>query len=519
MREIKQKLSLVQRIEALFKGEVPTSQRTLSATHPNALNPYIANKMTVDNLQSILRSAESGDCSDLFDLYRDIIAADSHIQAEFQKRKIAVLLEIISAQPVNKDNPDDVRASSLVQEMLDNIPDRVDVLSHLLDSTLYPLSVVEKVFKKSSRSDLNFEVRKLIPVEHRLIDLRSGKVNIYNVQDDGRKLTDSQPAEASRYIIHRGHILRTPDCWGGPMRALLFWWLFSVMDTGWWASFLERFGTPFLLGKYDKNDNQSRYILQRAFEAVQRLGGLVISKETQVEVQNALSSQNGDSYEKFLRICEREKSKLILGQTLSAEAQSTGLNSGNSELHNEIRNDIKLFDCTKLAQTLRDHLVVPFMRYNGIKGAVPKIIIGGEQEEDMQGISSVIQSLSTAGIRLTDEAIAILGQRLGLTLERSPSNVSALPFSALEVFTAKKPEPKNGVSAVWDIASTTAADIAKEYSESSAEVERILNESKSPEEFQAKMKKFCASWPPEKVSMLIQDALTSNLINGATPRK
>ena len=149
MREIKQKLSLVQRIEALFKGEVPTSQRTLSATHPNALNPYIANKMTVDNLQSILRSAESGDCSDLFDLYRDIIAADSHIQAEFQKRKIAVLLEIISAQPVNKDNPDDVRASSLVQEMLDNIPDRVDVLSHLLDSTLYPLAIVEKVFKKS----------------------------------------------------------------------------------------------------------------------------------------------------------------------------------------------------------------------------------------------------------------------------------------------------------------------------------------------------------------------------------
>ena len=518
MHEINKKLSLKDRVAVLLGKFVPTAARTFLSASPLAEGSYVANTMTVDKLQAILRSAESGDCTELFDLYRDIIAVDSHMQAEFGKRKMSVLLEIISAQPADENNPDDVRAAGLVQDMLDSIPDRMRVLSHMMDSTLWPLSVVEKVFKKSSKPGLAYEISRIVPVPHRLIDLRDGSVRIYNVDDSGRNLTDSEFADPARYIVHRGHILTTPDYWGGPMRSLLFWWLFSVMDIGWWAGFLEKFGTPFMIGKYDRNDTTSRGVLERAFSTVRRLGGLVITKETQVEIQNALSSQNGDAYDKFLSICAREKSKLILGQTLSAEAQPTGLGSGVSNAHEAVRNDIKLFDAQMLATTLRNELVVPYMRYNGIRGDVPHIVIGGEDEEDMKGLAEVLQALNGAGIRPSDDAIGILSQRIGFTLERIET---PFPFSATTAFSADTPKNKktSGIDAAMEIAGTTAADIAREYGGSLAAVQKLLVDSTSPKGFETDLKKFCAGWPPEKVTMLVQEALNSNVINGATPKK
>lgn len=60
-------------------------------------------------------------------------------------------------------------------------------------------------------------------------------------------MSDTGPvdADATRYIIHRGHVMPTPDTWGGPARALLFWWLLSSMSREWWSQFLERYGQPF----------------------------------------------------------------------------------------------------------------------------------------------------------------------------------------------------------------------------------------------------------------------------------
>jgi len=50
--------------------------------------------------------------------------------------------------------------------------------------------------------------------------------------------------EPMRYITHRGHLMRTPDNWGGPMRSLVWWFFLKVMDREWWVRFLDEFGTP-----------------------------------------------------------------------------------------------------------------------------------------------------------------------------------------------------------------------------------------------------------------------------------
>ena len=506
-------MTLFEKISYIIRGKIPLGRQVFSSQRPQAERQFVANTLTVDRLQSILRSAERGDCRELFDLYRDVIASDSHAQSEFAKRKIVVICEQISALPIDKDDADDVRAAEFAQGLLNNIPEREAVFSALLDSTLWPFSVAEKIFKPSYRDGLKYELDKIIPVPYRLIDLRSGNIKIFKEDSAGNITNDSFELEKNRYIVHRGNILTIPSFWGGPMRALLFWWLFSAMNVGWWAEFLEKFGTPFLVGKYDVNDDDSRNVLSRAFSVVKRLGGIIITKDTEIEVQNALSSQNGDSFEKFLAICNREKSKLILGQTLSAEAQATGLGSGVASSHESVRADIKTFDCVMLARTLREQLVRPFLEYNGIRGAVPNIVIGQEDKEDTASLSTLLSSLASSGLRPTDSAIEILSQKCGFQIERAPAT-PPLGFSAMKTFSADTPAViTSGVDAAEYIARSASAEIAQKLSGSSAAIQKLLETSTSPADFDNKLQAFCKNWPPEEVTALIQEALISNVLN------
>ena len=91
-------------------------------------------------------------------------------------------------------------------------------------------------------------------------------------------------------------MLTTPDNRGGPMRSLVFWWLLSSMGRDWWARFLDKYGSPFLVGKYDQADDASRGVLERAFQWAVRVGGIVVSKQTEVEIIQASASQSGDAF-------------------------------------------------------------------------------------------------------------------------------------------------------------------------------------------------------------------------------
>lgn len=504
----KTKIPLLDRLRILIKGKAPMWRLVPTKTHPYAENPFIASSMTADRLHNILSQAEQGDCGDLFDLYRDVLVADSHIQAEFTKRKIRLLCEQISVLPIDEKNSDDVRAADAARNMIESLPDKISILSFLLDSCLYPVSVVEKIFKPSRKSGLSYEIDRIIPVPHRLLDFRSGDVRIFKTDENGNKQFESFAADSNNFIIHRNHILSSPDYWGGPMRALLFWWLISAMDITWWAQWLERYGLPFLIGKYESNDDESRYVLQQAFATATRVGGIVATKETEIDFINALTAQNGDAFEKLIQTCHREESKLILGQTLSAEAQPTGLGSGVAKSQENVRSDIALFDMMCVATTLKEQLVKPFLEFNGFPGATPTVVIGGESESDLSGIAAILSALSQSGLRIGDDGLSTLSKRCGFPIERSL-------LTEPKLFSAKVPKTKNDrILSAETIAEKGAAELAPQLRQSGAAILRILQESDSPESFEKAIETYCAKWPAEHITQIIQDCLIANIING-----
>ena len=477
------------------KAVVPTDPVTILSLRyePSA----IAQGMDVDRIHSILRSAESGDTREMFALYRDIVLSHSHLQGEFSKRKLAVVGDSLTFAPYTKSNAADVVAADAVRSMVSGCRSWLAGCVHALDSCLYPVAVVEKVFAASGRADIPFTLKSLVPVPHHLLDFTTGTMRIYDIAPaDGAIMSTSHPVDPARYIVHRGHILSTPDNWGGPMRSLLFWWLLSTMGREWWARFLDRYGSPFLVGHYDRGDKDSRNVLERAFALSVKLGGLVVADGTRVEIQQAAAAASGDAYDKFITICNREMSKLVLGQTLSAEAQPTGLGSGVSNQQEAVRDDIRKFDARMLASTLRDQLVVQFCQINGLRGVPPALTWGSDSAAENRVTIELLKSISGTDVELTDEAIATLSERTGLQLRRrSGGGAQPLPFSSRPV----------SFSADTGIASADLLPLLREYP---AAVARAIRDSRTADECRERITALYASHDRRRASAVLADALT-----------
>ena len=123
-------------------------------------------------------------------------------------------------------------------------------------------------------------------------------------------------------------------------KALLtvVYWLDFFRKNGFkfWAKFLERFGTPILLGKCKDSDpsEMNQALLNAHAQSV-----ISIDAEDDVQILSAASSSNaGTSFETFNNTIIRQIQKVILGQTLTSGTDGTG-SRALGEVHDNVRKD------------------------------------------------------------------------------------------------------------------------------------------------------------------------------------
>jgi phage gp29-like protein len=429
--------------------------------------PSVADQLTVDMLHGILDEARGGNTQRLFAVYRDLVLGSSHGQSEFNTRKLAVVGEHPLIEPVNKDLPGAVEAANYVSAIWDQYDGQRDAVTHLLDSCLWPVSVIEKTFQRSTLPGVRYEIRELKPVPYHLLDYTEGRLRIQDVGPQGNPLGTYHEPDPRRYIVHRGHLMTSiPDNFGGPMRAALFWWLFATMDRDWWIRFLERFGAPFIVGKYDPSDEGARSVLQNAFSYATRLFGLTVSKNTDIQVHAASTAAHGDAFEQFHDTAKKELSKLILGQTMTSEAAPGGIGGTQAQVHDGVRGDIRKFDALALGETLKHQLFRQLLQINGHAQAPAPAIAWGTDKADAKLIAETLKSLYDAGLRPTLDALPDFTAHLGYSVERftpsaGPAAIGSLTpdqmFSAklLEIFAAD-PVSNPGADAADDLAAAVA---------------------------------------------------------------
>lgn len=448
-----------------------------STFHPESF----ADWMDVNRIGQVLMASRSGDVSQLFALYRDILLTDSHFQGELSKRVLAVIGKPLRVLPWDKAAADDKAAAEFCEQSIAAVKSFRPTCAHLLSATMWPVAVVEKLFEADGSS---FRLAGLIEVPHTLLDFTTGALLIRATDESGTPTGEYYAPDRDRYIVHRGHLLsESLDRFGGPMRSLVFWWLLSTMDRDWWARFLDRFGQPFLVGKYEQGNENERNLLLSAFRASARLFGLVVSRNTDIEIM-AATKAGADAYDRFLAVCQREKSKLILGQSLSATPDATGMGSGVSELQGDVRDDIKDFDAMMLSDTLRDQLFTQVCTLAGLSGRPPTTTWGSIRPSELKAKADLLSALYLGGLEVDDAGIPELSEQVGLGLRRKAAGGPSL-FGA-----------GSGLR-------SQSADVVRMLCEFPAEAARIIRESASAEDCRHRLLEHYAAIDPARLVPLL----------------
>lgn len=505
--------TIKERLKEYFRELLPT--RIVTRFDARATMASLAHTLTVDDVGSIFREAEGGDPGRLFAVYRDIVLAHSHLQSQFATRKLAVLGDVMQVKPFDKKDAADVAVAEALKSIKHH-PDWHKACNHLLDATLWPVAVVEKVYVPSDEPGLRYELARLVPVPHELLDFREGQLKIRDTDALGNPSSTTHDASPFRYIIHRGHLLTTPDHWGGPMRSLVLWWLLGTMGREWWARFLDRYGAPFVVGKYPSGDDDSRGVLQSAFSWATKLGGLVVTNDTDIEIKQAAAADAGDAFEKFVGVCNREMSKLILGQTMTADAAATGMNSSQATVQEGVRQDIRQFDAMQLGATLTTQFAAQFISINGLEGRPPLFVWGTVSPAELQAIGSFLTSLKSGGLRVADEGIEMLSERAGLPLERDESAGAGGMFGGpggLQTFSA--PGMRSVDQALDVIARDAAATLSHTLGKHFAPIRKIILDSRSPSDAIKGVETYAARFEPGEAARIVEEALIAYAANGS----
>jgi phage gp29-like protein len=441
-----------------------------------------------------------------------VLVADSHLQGEIEKRFLAVLGDDHSFHPADKSKPEDVAAAKVIEAAVERMPDFLGLCSKLLWGCIWPVSLASITYKPAPiGSGLTWDWNDLRHVSDQLLTWHSGELQIWDTDCHGRRSGKAYTPNQGSTIIHRGHLLPLADFWGGPMRALVWWFFLKHMDREWWVRFLDKFGQPFVVAKFDKGRDADRQILERALRMANRIGGLVVTRETMIELQQAQSQGPSDAFQAFYELCNREISKRVVGQTMSAEAQSSGMGSGQANLHSAVRGDIRAWDGKRLGGTLREQLFRRFLRLNGLPGQPPHIRWGGDEPEELTAISKSLADFKTAGIRIADDSLAALGERFGFQLERDDVQPASIKPGLKALSAATRPDPQTAASS---ISRDAAAMLSQSMRGSLAPARQIILSSSTPAQAESALLALFADWTPAQVAETIDSAITAGAWNG-----
>lgn len=455
----------------------PVATRRIAQDSGVSQTYYQGTVIDVQRIQNAFRAAERGNTWLLVTIIRDMITSFPHLQAEWAKRKNVIVGQPISLLPADATNPDDVTAVKVIREAIDNCENWQSGVKHLLDATLYPLSLAEKIYEPISPSERSqfkflrsFRLKELAPVIPQLWSFEvpylgnlgfnvNGEnadasfnpdewerwLRIYKTNPNGSinyNVGNVYAPQKRYHIIHRGAGQLSPAIppnFLGAIRCILFLWLFGIQDRDWWALMMSKFGMPMLVGKVDSSNSQALASMRAALAMATQLGGLAIDRKAEVEAIAMAGVDGSNAHKIFQDWIGCEVSKIVVGQVTSARPEKGGLAGGMAEQAEKVRDDIKVGDMTDFAWTLEHQLFPQILAINQYPRGRVHVSWGGMSPDELKLMAQAAGQYYPAGVRLSDRGIQTLNQRSGYEWERVPDNLMKQPSGGgFEKETAEK---------------------------------------------------------------------------------
>lgn len=468
-------------------------------------------KMRADRIAQIIRDADAGDPREQAELFSVMQEKEPIIGAHLQTRRLAV-----AGCPMRIDSAKNPEKAEEVYAMLRKAGVRKAMLS-LLDAlgTGYAGVVVD--WEEGGRG-----IKGFVPVSPTAwVFDDAGNPALAGVSGPPRPLAEFHPAQVL-YMSSEGKT--GLPCRSGLMRALLWMYLFKNHGFAEWNLFLERFGTPFIMGAIPSADFDKPELRRQLMQSLMSIRGAGVgigTIDTRMEILNGAASGNKDAFEQFQRYCDEIITLTILGQLATSDSAAGWSNGGAQD---KVRQDLLESDAIAIQDCLQK-LLDWYCRLNfGWPDAGDmEVVIDSQPPENLKSSADMYAVLASASRRPLDPAQVFekFGVRLG-DFEPWPDRMgqfsdapSAPKQSALVQATIRRMVDEDAFQA-WQIPIDSAIKAA--FGDLDSEDPDILDK------FKERLPAFMASLPglmddfdTKAFEDAMQGAMLAAAVNGAWP--
>jgi phage gp29-like protein len=360
--------------------------------------------LTVEDITRVLDEAERGRLRAQVDLITNLLERDPATRNLFEQRANAVTGKPFTVM-AGADDADSERAAALLGERLERAANLGAMFEHLLSFNVHGFASCQILWQLA---DGAIAPAWFAPVHQSCFCVaQPGDGNVID-GDELLLVTDRAPrgerlAPGQWISVRRSPTL--PVARSGLGRTATFYMLFKLGAVRDLAIFVHRFGVPFPLARCNWTDQDSREAAEAMVENFGRDGGGVVSDRVQVEFPEPATGRTGTVHPALVALCDAQMAKLVNGVTLANDnAGSGGASYALSRTHADVRWENIVRDAVALQDAFARDIARPFMIFNGLRGAPPRLRI------------QVVQALHPRDIV---EIAAIMRNQLGLDVDEA----------------------------------------------------------------------------------------------------
>ena len=332
------------------------------STHPG-------HGLTPQRVREIFYEAEVGYPLRQCDLFEDLIESDAHLRQAFESRIEAVAGKHWTVLP-GGDRKMDQTAARRFEDALRAVPNTRAMFEHQLSDTAFGYAATEIMWGVSDDGYIVPTWFANVPHRRFRFDLEA---------DEPHLLTKDNTAigellEPGKWILSRRRHRLTEA--SGLMRTGAWLALIKRLAFRDWVVWMERYGLPYVTGQYeDGATDEDKAVLKVAIQKIGSEGAAMMSERAKITLTEV--GEGGKATDVHGALCEMvnaEISKLVTGATLTSEAKGPG-SYALGQVHQDRSFDLVAADAERLEHRIKVDLAVPFLRFNGLSAAPPRLKI------------------------------------------------------------------------------------------------------------------------------------------------
>ncbi|KAF0676747.1 DUF935 domain-containing protein [Profundibacterium mesophilum] len=352
----------------------------------------VASGLTPERLAGILRACDLGDLTDYLVLAQEMEERDPHYFAVMGTRKRAVSGIAPRVIPAGEDTPSKTIAAAVEARIAEH-EGFSDLVEALLDAIGKGFSLVEIDWR---RTGAQWWPEDFIHVDPRFVTFDRETGRELRLVDEADPV-DGIALEPFRFMRHVARMKSGLAFRGGIARVAAFGWMCKAYGLKDWVAFVETYGLPLRLGRYDagatKDDVAALY---RAVANIGTDAAAVLPRSMEIDFTDTKATGGDRVFENLARYVDEQVSKAVLGQTMTSD---DGSSMAQAQVHNEVRHDIASADARAVGNTINRDLVRPFVDLNfGVQKAYPRLVIEIEEAEDTEMVIRNVDRLAKLGL-------------------------------------------------------------------------------------------------------------------------